>query len=299
MFIKILKVKVEFRRISDVMGTAVFARVFIPAHSILGKYPGRRYRKGTFPKGSDTTYCIRAENGDIIDAAMYKNKFGNKRFVHMVNHLCYTYNCRFECIGDDVYLVATRDIQIGEEIAGTYGTGYFAKCLCRFVPCICTTRTCKCVHCADGACQRRRDAARVAREIRESQQIALEEQKRHIALNGAHITHCEMLKRRRNVTQKLAQGRIEKRTTRAQSARLAVIPARKPAPEPAPQPVPEPAPQPVPRRRSVAKAPRSRGVTKDTKPTALCMKRDIVTTKLAKARALAAGRPRTRSMVWV
>jgi SET domain-containing protein len=133
-------------RKSKIHGTGVFARKSISAGTRIIEYVGDRITK----RESDRRYQIawdRAQNGNGNEGIVYIFTLNKRHDIDgsvswntakYINHSCDP-NCETDIIRGHIWIIATRDIEEGEEISYNYGYDFDSY---EDHPCHCGSKNC-------------------------------------------------------------------------------------------------------------------------------------------------------------
>lgn len=112
---------------SDIHGTGVYAKKFIPKGTRIIEYVGERVTKAESDKRAQIPLNENSENeeyGAVYIFELNKRhdidgyvKYNTARYI---NHSCNP-SCESEVIRGKIYIIAIRDIQEGEELSYNYG----------------------------------------------------------------------------------------------------------------------------------------------------------------------------------
>lgn len=111
---------------SGIHGKGVYAKVLIPAGTQIIEYVGEKITKAEARRREEQRIERLEAGGDgcvtifDLDLRHDLDARGSRTPARLINHSC-TPNCRSENIRGHIWVVATRDIAIGEEITFDYG----------------------------------------------------------------------------------------------------------------------------------------------------------------------------------
>ncbi|MHC1764839.1 MAG: SET domain-containing protein [Verrucomicrobiia bacterium] len=105
----------EFRE-SPIHGTGAFAAMALPAGTRVVQYLGRKITK------AESMRQCELNNPFIFYLDSHHDLDGNVAWnpARLLNHSC-TPNCEAQHLDDGIFVVATRDIEAGEEVTFNYG----------------------------------------------------------------------------------------------------------------------------------------------------------------------------------
>lgn len=129
---------------SAIHGRGVYARMIIPAETRIIEYIGERITKAESRRreklrlerqrrgGDGSVYIFDLNRRHDLDGRMAGN------VARLINHSCVP-NCRAETIRGRIWIIARREIAVGEELTFDYG---YAFSEWRQHPCRCGSKTC-------------------------------------------------------------------------------------------------------------------------------------------------------------
>ncbi|MGE3535876.1 MAG: SET domain-containing protein [Candidatus Tectimicrobiota bacterium] len=119
---------------SPIAGQGLFATQLIPQGSRILEYIGEKISKQESARrlAAHNNYIFHLNYRYDIDGQSLENT------ARYINHSCDP-NCEIEKVGEQIWILALRDIQIGEELSFNYG--YDAQEYEKF-PCHCGARVC-------------------------------------------------------------------------------------------------------------------------------------------------------------
>lgn len=112
-------------------GLGLFTESPIPKGACVIEYIGKELTDEEYQK-SNSLYIFEVSKKKTIDGAMRENT------ARYVNHSCRP-NCEIDIIKGRVYIMAKRNIKVGEEISYDYDTEYFDAYI--------KPKGCKCLKC--------------------------------------------------------------------------------------------------------------------------------------------------------
>lgn len=135
---------VEVRN-SRIHGKGIYAKKFIPEGARIIEYVGEKITKTESDRRWEEHQELKKKNPDIGDVYIFTL---NQRYdidghvpwntARLINHACDP-NCESDIIKGKIWIVATRDIQEGEELVYNYGYGWDEF---EDHPCCCGTSCC-------------------------------------------------------------------------------------------------------------------------------------------------------------
>jgi hypothetical protein len=129
---------------SAIHGRGVRARVTIPDGTRIVEYTGERIGKAESRRREAQRLARQGRGGDAsvyiftLNARHDLDGRTHRNVARLINHAC-TPNCRAEIVGGRIWIIARRDIALGEELTFDYG---FPFAEWRLHPCRCGTKRC-------------------------------------------------------------------------------------------------------------------------------------------------------------
>ncbi len=131
-------------RQSAIHGRGVYARGIIPSDTRVIEYTGERITKTEAKRREEQRLTRQKHGGDDCVYIFDLNKKwdldgrSTRNLARLINHSC-SPNCRAETIRGRVWIIARREIAVGEEITFDYGFPYAEW---RLHPCRCGSPRC-------------------------------------------------------------------------------------------------------------------------------------------------------------